>query len=132
MNRLTIILFIVAISGWGAAYVLWTRPTPTPKTIVKTVDKAETKVVYKETTKPDGTVIKETSTTQQDVKIKTDIVSVPFPRTKWMVGAQVFPQFTDKMEYGGEIGRRLGDSPLWIKAGYNSKQELTLGLSIEF
>ncbi len=132
MNKLIIALAIVAVSGWGMAYVLWKRPAPSPQTVVQTVDKVETKVVYRETTKPNGTVTKETITTKQDVKTKIDTKIELLPKTKYMIGAQLLPTFTDKVDYGVELGYRIGDSPVWLKTSYNTKKALTLGLSIEF
>jgi hypothetical protein len=132
MSKLTWALALVAVLGWGAAYLLWKRPIPQPQTIVQTVDKVETKVVYRETTKPNGTVVKETVTIKQDVKTKTDTKIIPLPKPKWMVGAQILPSLTDKLDYGAELGYRIGESPIWIKTGYNSRRELTLGLSVEF
>ncbi len=131
MTKLTWVFTLVAVLGWGAFYLVWKRPPPEPQTITQTVDRVQKEIVYKTITKPDGTVIKETKTIQQTIKQEQKIPP-PQLTPKWMIGAQVFPTFSDKLDYGGEIGRRIGDLPVWIKAGYNSKRELTLGVSLEF
>ena len=134
--RLTLGLALLAALGWGAAYWGWKRPLPSPQTVTEYKDRVETKTVYRETTKPDGTVIKETTQSKSDLKTHKATVAAKAPLSRWSLGVNTTLAPKDLIDpnpiYGVLVGRRLWESPLWMEVGLNSKRELTLGLSVEF
>lgn len=134
--RRTLGLALLALLGWGAAYWGWKRPLPPPQIITEYKDRVETKTIYRETTKPDGTVIKETTQSKSDQKTHKAAGTAKAHLSRWSLGVSTTLAPKDLIDpnpiYGVQVGRRLLESPIWMEAGLNSRRELTLGLSIQF
>lgn len=131
-----IILALLMLAGWGAFVWAIRRPVTPPVVETKEVERVVTKVVVKEVTKPDGTVIRETTSFQAQDKVKTAQVPVKVPLSRWSLGvtAGLTPDriFPPQPIYGVLVGRRVFESPLWIQAAVNTNKEVTFGILAEF
>lgn len=147
-TKLTTGLALLALLGWGAFWVVSKRPLPSVE--VKERGVYQDRVVYKDrivtrdvtrtVTKPDGTkiVTAEKTDTKEHVAETEKTRQVEFhtttAKTQYSlgIGVKLDPFNPLERKYSLELGRRLWNSPMWVRAGASTDKTLTLGLSIEF
>jgi uncharacterized membrane protein len=121
-------------------YVTWGYLKPVaPATVadVTTVDNKEhvvTKVVT--TKKKDGTVVTVKDQVKDSVKKEVATKVVPQPKTKYTVGAKAVYNLNElrikPSDYQLDIGRRLGQSDVWVEAGTRTNtREVNIGVRVE-
>jgi len=135
--KTTVGLVLLALLGFGLAYWGWKRPLPEPKTVTQYLDRTETKTVYRETTKPDGTVVKETAQAKTDLKSSKTTVAAKAPLSRWKLGASVsvLPEklIDPNPVYGVQGGYRVfSEAPIWMTFGVDQKKRVTLGVIYEW
>ena len=142
--KLVAVLLLVLVAGW-AGYKLAPSPVAETKTVhvdkVVYKDRVVTKDVVRTETRPDGTKIVTETKVKEAEKVSTvtkstqkSEVSVASYKPKYSLGVSLRPESIFPMRgiYTVELGRRVGDSPLWVTASATTKKEFTIGLRIEF
>ncbi len=131
-------LGVFALLGWGFAFWGWKHPPVTPQNKTESVSSqhSETRTVYRETTRPDGTTVKETIASQSHDKETIAASTVTGSLSHWSLGltasAPPLSLIDPRPIYGLLVGHRILETPLWIQAGLTTRREATLGLSIEW
>jgi hypothetical protein len=132
-NKIIAVITILLVGACGGYYFAVNTIKPQVVEIIK-----EKKITVKNTeknkitTKPDGTIIKETTSTKEDSKI--DRTSEPV-KTKYSAGVKVHKKIdlSPDLDYTLEVGKRIKNSDLWIEGGYRmNTKEISLGVKFEF
>ena len=146
MKTLKLVGFVLAVLAAGVVgYKLAPSPVAETKTVyvdrVQVVEKVVTKDVVRTVTKPDGTKIVTTESTHEKTHVdETDksrhvVVGSTSPamtRYSLGIGIRLDPFNPLKREYEIELGKRLWQTPLWVRATVRTDKTVSLGLSYEF
>lgn len=119
-------LLILALCGViFAGYKLWPSPVaPTPAVKTNTEVHQVTKVV---TTRPDGTIIEKTVSTEKNTKVSNSGTD----KSRYGVGAYI--NTADRNDYRLDASARLGALPLFGVVGYEFKDKTVYaGIRAEF
>lgn len=132
-NKLLIAAFILLAIGFGIGrYTVPNNLQEISKT--EKESKTEETIIVKEETKPDGTVVKETTKTKkkEDSSKKEDVLIVENKKPDWKASALVGYNFDkSKVVYGAMVDRRvLGN--IFVGVGATTDKQALLSLSMEF
>ena len=133
VSMLVMLAIAITYVAWG-----YLKPVaPATVTDVTTVDNKEHVVTKTVTTKKkDGTVVTVKDQLKDSVKKEVATKVVPQPKTKYSAGVKAVYKLDalrpKPNDYSIDIGRRLGQSDVWIEAGTRTNtREVSIGVRVE-
>jgi len=110
---------ILIVSLAGICYYIYSQPgivCPPPVTLTDTKYITKREKVHTRVTEPDGRIVEKTvEHSDEAATITKNEVPKPVPKSKWSVGASY--DIAAK-GYQGDVGYRLGQSPISVTGGY--------------